>query len=208
MSGSLDGDALIRISLELSGMLRSRLSTDRYLHTLRVARTASLLAVPTGVDRNRAWLAGLAHDWAREWSPRESLHFLEHHGQEVSSEERHRPVLVHGRIAALLLRQDFGFDDPEIAEAVSHHTLGRAGMGNLARLVFVADYLEPGRKFSTPEFRHLVRRACMPCMVRLVIEHNAKRHGDLHWMTKELYDEAGGGCATGICREWRWYGHE
>ncbi len=62
-------------------------------------------------------------------------------------------MLLHGRAAAVLLGPAF---DPEVREAVADHVTGRPGMSALARLVYVADFLEPGRGFLKPAERRRV----------------------------------------------------
>jgi HD superfamily phosphohydrolase YqeK len=59
-------------------------------------------------------------------------------------------VLLHGRAAAVLLGTGC---PPEVREAVADHVTGRPGMSALARLVYVADFLEPGRGFLRPAER-------------------------------------------------------
>ena len=56
---------------------RSRLSERRYEHTLRVADTAEDLALAHGLDADRARLAALLHDAARETGPEEFLKLAE-----------------------------------------------------------------------------------------------------------------------------------
>jgi len=60
---------------------------------------------------------------------------------------------MHGPAAAGLLYLEYSCHDAEILEAVALHTLGRAGMGNLACIVYAADKLEPGRSHVEADFR-------------------------------------------------------
>jgi nicotinate-nucleotide adenylyltransferase len=187
-------DNLEHVCHELDRELVGVLSPERLGHTRRVAKTAIRLAIRHRISTDAAWLAGLAHDWAREWPAHLILGFLQGHGVVLAPEELEKPILAHGKVAVVLLRQHFGVSDPAIAEAIEHHTLGQAGMGYLARIIFVADYIEPGRSFTSPKFRRRVRQSCLSCMVRLVIQHNQERHGDLHSETKGLYDEVAATC--------------
>jgi predicted HD superfamily hydrolase involved in NAD metabolism len=182
------------ICVRLEAMLEAILSPERVGHTRRVAHTSVALARRFGLSAGRARLAGLAHDWAREWPAHEIRGFLDSHAVSMSDEERRHPMLAHGKVAAVLVASHFGLRDAEIEEALVCHTIGAAGMGDLARVLFVADYIEPGRRFTTPGFRRQTRRMCLACQVRRVIEHCIRRHGDLHPVTKELYDEVRRGC--------------
>ncbi len=42
-------------------------------------------------------------------------------------------------------------NDEEMLEAIAYHSLGRGGMGRLGRYLYLADYLEPGRRFNPAE---------------------------------------------------------
>jgi predicted HD superfamily hydrolase involved in NAD metabolism len=125
---------------------RERLSDKRYAHTLRVAETAERLAKLHGLDPERARLAGLLHDTAREVGKEELLRVAEEDGLPIGDFEREQPILLHGPVAAKLAREDLGVEDGEILDAVRVHTTGKPGMGPLALALFVADKIEPGRE--------------------------------------------------------------
>lgn len=139
-------------------LVRERLGRRRAGHCRRTAALASRLARRFGLDRGRAYLAGLAHDLARELPEEELLRLSAEDGAPLESWETERPVLLHGRAAAVLLGPGF---DQEIREAVADHVTGRPGMSALARLVYVADFLEPGRGFLKPAERRRVLRLAL-----------------------------------------------
>ena len=124
---------------------RERLSDERYAHSLRVAKTAERLAEYHGLDKERARLAGLLHDTAREASKEELLRVAEEEGLRIGDFERERPILLHGPVAAELARQDLGVQDDEVLDAVRVHTTGAPGMGALSLALYVADKIEPDR---------------------------------------------------------------
>lgn len=55
--------------------------------------------------------------------------------------------MLHGPAAAERLRRD-GEHRTELLDAIRFHTVGSAQWGRLGRALYMADYLEPGRKFS------------------------------------------------------------
>ena len=57
-----------------------------------------------------------------------------------------KPAILHGKAGAVILRERFGITDREFLEAVSCHTTGMPGMSDLAKIVYIADYIEPNRK--------------------------------------------------------------
>jgi len=181
--------------IDIDGALRVNVSQERYRHVIRVVRTAKCHAHRLGLSVEKAGLAALGHDLAREWPGRQLLAYVKVHEGYISSDERDKPVLLHGRAGAILLRRQFGIMDQAILEAVEHHTLGKVGMGDLARLIFAADYLEPGRKYTDLAFRRTTKTLCLNCLVRVVIEHSVLRHKDLHPFTAALFEEATYSCS-------------
>jgi predicted HD superfamily hydrolase involved in NAD metabolism len=127
-------------------LLRKHLSSARRRHCRRTASLASRLARRLGVDAGAAYLAGLAHDLARELPDAELLRLAAADGGPIRPWEAARPVLVHGRAAATLLAGGAGCG-AEVREAVADHVTGRPGMSALSKLVYVADFLEPRRGF-------------------------------------------------------------
>jgi predicted HD superfamily hydrolase involved in NAD metabolism len=126
--------------------LQERLSPHRYQHSLGVAATARELAERFGADADRAELAGLLHDAAREWRPPQLLEGAREAGLEVTYMEEMAPMpCLHGPLGAEVAKREFGVADAELLEAIAHHTMGRERMGLLERVVFLADAIEPNR---------------------------------------------------------------
>jgi predicted HD superfamily hydrolase involved in NAD metabolism len=147
---------MISIGEQLDRLLKKNLSQERLAHSRRVADLAGQLCVEYGLERERGELAGLAHDWARELPPEQLREMGLRDGRGESTLEARYPVLLHGRVAAVGLREILGIEDPDILEAVACHVTGCPGMGLLAKIVFVADFLEPGRGFIPEEARRKI----------------------------------------------------
>lgn len=133
---------------ELIKSLEARLSPKRFKHTLGVSETALLLADNYGVDREKAKLAGLLHDYARELPLETLLHQAAAFALPVDEIEREEPVLLHAKIGMHLVKQECGVQDTDILQAISLHTTGGSHMSKLAKIIFLADYIEPGRNFE------------------------------------------------------------
>ncbi len=163
---------------------RKRLSDKRYAHTLRVAETAERLAKLHGLGPERARLAGLLHDTAREIGKEELLRVAEEDGLSVGDFERERPTLLHGPVAAKLAREDLGVEDGEILDAVRAHTIGEPGMGPLALALYVADKIEPARDYpSVGRIRALAQEDLDEAAaeaLRRVVAHNEQRERPVH----------------------------
>ncbi len=143
---------------EAERLVAARLSPKRLAHTYRVAAEAVSLARRFGVDERDAELAGLLHDYCRELSPDETLAAAARHGIRVGPVEARRPVgLLHGPVAAAELD---GTVSDRVASAIARHTVGAAGMADLEKVLYLADFCEPGRDFpGVEEVRALARES-------------------------------------------------
>ncbi len=121
---------------------------DRYEHTLGVEYTAAALAMRYGGNVHAAQAAGLLHDCAKCLSDKKRLKICEKHHILISKVERENPFLLHAKAGAYLARKKYGVKNQDILNAIQNHTTGRAEMSLLEKIVFVADYIEPGRKHA------------------------------------------------------------
>ena len=137
---------------EIDSYLKSHLSPMRYEHSVSTAETCRTLAAMFGYDQKLAFFTGLVHDIAREYSKDELVEWASKDGMPIRDLDLDSPVLLHGRSGAMVLKNKFGISDKEVLDALSSHTTGNAGMRTLAKILFVADYIEPKRKHITPEF--------------------------------------------------------
>ncbi|MFQ5874695.1 MAG: bis(5'-nucleosyl)-tetraphosphatase (symmetrical) YqeK, partial [Dehalococcoidia bacterium] len=71
-------------------------------------------------------------------------------GLSVTPLDERVPVLLHGPVGAEILRRDFQIRDEEVLEAVRCHTIGKAGMGAVARVLYLADKIEPSKDARYP----------------------------------------------------------
>jgi nicotinate-nucleotide adenylyltransferase len=104
------------------------------------------LCIRFGQDPDRGYLAGIAHDIAKSLSEEDMRRLAKKDGEPVSKLEQKKPSLLHSRAGAVLLREYFGITDEEILAAVRDHTVGSPYMGPLAKIIYIADKIEPTRK--------------------------------------------------------------
>ena len=120
----------------------------RFEHTLGVEYTAAALAMRYGSDIDSARAAGLLHDCAKCLSDEKRLSICRKNHIPVTEVERKNPFLLHAKAGAYLAREKYGIKDPDILNAIRSHTTGRKNMSLLEKIIFVADYIEPGRKHA------------------------------------------------------------
>ncbi|MBQ9538476.1 MAG: bis(5'-nucleosyl)-tetraphosphatase (symmetrical) YqeK [Treponema sp.] len=147
---------------------------ERWEHSLRVAATAELMCDMFGVSPEKGYLAGIAHDMCKDMEDSEMLSLAAKDGQPISDVERKKPALLHGRAAAMKLMQDFGIDDADIIQAVSRHTMGGASLCPLAKIIYAADKIEPGRPQSTQEYRDALFARSLDALTLEVLEENMR----------------------------------
>lgn len=177
------------ITVRVRSRARARLSRPRVAHVRRVARLTAALCERFAVDPRRGLVAAWGHDLAREWPHHDLLSAAAGDGESVSAFERRHPVLLHGRVSALILRDEFDVTDEEVLNAVRHHTLGHPCMGTLEKLIYVADYFEPGRGFLTPESRAIVGGDDLDQMVLAAITDVRRRGLPVAPQTEQLEAE-------------------
>lgn len=150
-------------------VIKKQLSEKRYAHSLRVAQTAIKLAKAHGVDEKKAYIAGILHDYCKEYSKQEQVKLAVEQGLLASREDLLMPQVLHGPVASYVLKAEGIIEDEEILQAVRFHTTGHPDMDALAKIIFIADYIEPGRK--TPNLDGLLERALCDlddCMVEII----------------------------------------
>ena len=138
--------------------LEKSLPKKRYIHTLGCADTARELALLTGEDPERAYLAGLLHDCAKGMSHEEQLAYGRKYGYEPDETTLLALQILHAPVSAVMAQREYGITDMGILDAVRYHTTGRVGMSVLERIIFVADLIEPNRDYDgVDKLRKLVR---------------------------------------------------
>ncbi len=147
-------------------------------HVERARRVARELALRQGVDLHKADLGAAAHDIARAVNGDVLLAEAERLGLRVNLVERRTPLLMHGRIGAKWLETEDGVSDPEILEAVRWHTTGRKDMGAVAKVVFLADKLDP-RKVERYPYLERVELLAQDSLDAAILEYLSNELGYL-----------------------------
>lgn len=125
---------------------------SRYEHSQRVAQLCVEIAEKYGLDKEKAYLAGIGHDMCKDLSDEKMLETAERDGLPIIDFERKKISLLHGRAAAVVMKEKFGITDADVLEAVANHTSGIVGMCDLTKCLYIADKIEPGRPHSSKEY--------------------------------------------------------
>lgn len=131
---------------ELKQRLHYTLSPKRFAHTRGVADEAYKLASIYDIDPDTAYLAGLLHDCAKDFSKEETFEKCQKYGVELDEVLKTQPDLIHSFLGAAVAREEYGITDEDILNAIRYHTTGREAMSTLEKIIYLADFFEPNRK--------------------------------------------------------------
>jgi len=131
---------------EAIAIVEPLLTKQRFEHTLRVAETAVKLAKMNNASIEKAEIASIFHDYCKYRSLEEMRRIIKTTYLPKDLLLYHHE-LWHGPVASFMIEQEYGVEDEAIKKAIYYHTTGRANMSDLELIVFVADYIEPGRSF-------------------------------------------------------------
>ena len=133
-------------SSEIVAKEQSNMDDARFQHCVRVSETARKLAELNNYDPDKAALAGFVHDYAKQVPVEEYRKVIKEQDFDPDLLNWNRTIW-HGIVGTYFIEHDLKIRDPEILTAVRRHTTGDTEMTTLDKIVFVADFIEPGRHF-------------------------------------------------------------
>ena len=132
---------------KLINYLKTKIDDKRLKHSVNTAKEAVYLAKKYNSDPDKAYLAGLLHDVAKGLSGADLENTANQYGIEIDEYEVVNPELIHGKIGAVMVNKQLGIEDKDILGAIRWHTTGHKNMTLLEKIIYLADIIEPGRKF-------------------------------------------------------------
>ena len=138
---------------EMRIRLQQSLKPKRYEHSVRVYETALEMAEHYHADVKKVAVASLIHDCGRQISKEDSVAKAKELGIPVDPVEEAQPILLHAKLGVYYAIRKYGVspDDREVLDAIRYHSTGTADMTQTAKIVFLADLIEPGRDFEGVE---------------------------------------------------------
>ncbi len=149
-------------------LVKKQLTEHRYQHTLGVMETAITLAGKYGADVKKAEIAAIFHDYAK-FRPKDEM-------QEIILAQGFPQDLLdfnselwHAPVGAYLVEKEAGITDREVLDAIRYHTSGRENMTLLEKVIYLADYMEPGRHFpGVDEVRAMAKENLDHALIKAV----------------------------------------
>lgn len=149
--------------------LREMIDAKRFAHSIGVRDTAVMLARQYGVDTEKARIAGLLHDCAKNIPKDESIRRCEEAGIPLKPVCYIERGLVHSYLGAMVAKDEFGITDEEILSAIFYHTTGHEDMPLLTKIVYLSDIIEPGRNVpNLEELRALAIKDIDEALIRAI----------------------------------------
>ena len=172
--------------------LWKELDRDRYQHTMGVMYTAASMAMCHGEDVEKALYAGLLHDCAKCIPDNDKIKLCKKNHLEVTETEQKNPGLLHAKLGAYLAEHKYKIQDQDILNAIASHTTGVPAMSLLQKIVYIADYIEPGRR-KLPNMtvvRELAFKDIDQCLYRMLTDsltYLERTNKTVDPMTKQTY---------------------
>ncbi len=128
----------------------SMIKAKRIPHILGTEVTAVALARRWGAEEELARRAAILHDCTKYWTMEEHLACCKRYGVELDELELRSEKLLHSKTGACMAKEVYG-QPQAVCEAIFYHTTGKAHMTLLEKILYMADYIEPNRKFDGVE---------------------------------------------------------
>lgn len=178
--------------IKIQKQLSKHLDENRFHHTLGVMYTCAALAMAHGCSIPDAQLAGLLHDCAKCIPNKKKLDMCEENRIPVTDFEREHPFLLHAKLGAFVAKDKYGIGKEEILSAIAFHTTGKPDMSLLEKIVYIADYIEPGRdraqnlsKIRKIAFQDLDE--CMYVILKDTLDYLEKTPGEIDSATEDAF---------------------
>lgn len=133
---------------ECKKLCRKTLSEYRCKHTFNVCKQAEKLAKIHGCDVEKAKIAALLHDIAKEMPKEDMLRLFDENAIIAKDTAFRTPSVWHGVAAAIIAQTRLGVTDTEILDAIACHTAGRPNMTDLDKIIFLADMTSAERNYD------------------------------------------------------------
>ena len=137
--------------------IKPLMKEKRFYHSVCVAKTAVELARKFGESEEKAYIAGILHDCRKEIDKEQMKKEMLASGFSVDEAELKTPKLWHGIAGAYYVRNVLKIEDDDILSAIRFHTVGRAYMSKLEKIVYLADMVSQDRDYPDVEkYRKIV----------------------------------------------------
>ena len=174
--------------LKIESYLQRNLSRDRFFHSTEVAKIAKKLAqIHKGINPEKAYLTGLIHDVARNFSEKKLIRLAKKYRIKVDSFAKKNPLLLHSQIGAIIAKKQFNIRDKKILQAIEKHAVPKPCMHILDKIIYLSDIIPhakgwPGSKLTLKLAQDSLDRALLNAYnenIKHFVDKGVKIHPDL-----------------------------
>lgn len=163
---------------EIKEYLRNNLSEYRYEHSIRVAEEARKLAKYYNCNEENAYIAGLLHDIAKEYSKEENRKVIIKYKLDKNLLDDSNKRVCHAIIGSIIAKELYNVSD-DICQAIRYHTVGNKNMSFFDKIIFIADKIEDGKNYlKIEEERRLAYIDLDKCLVLCLTNTKKKLESD------------------------------
>lgn len=135
---------------QLKEIVKSKMSSKRFTHTLGVVEMAVKLADIYKTDVEKCKLAALLHDISKEMDMEYIKNICKNNFMsELSEEDLENNEILHGFAGDFYVNKEFEIEDSEILNAIKYHTIGSKNMTLIEKIIYIADAIEYGRNYPS-----------------------------------------------------------
>lgn len=174
-------------------ILENNLSQKRVTHSINVAEKAKELAELYCLQTDKAYTAGLLHDIMKDNPEEDQLKMITEFGIILNCIQRSCPKIWHSFAGAVYVKETLKIADEEIFDAIACHTMGKANMTKLQKIIFLSDYTSADRVFpEAKEVRDLLLKDLDTALFRAmgyIIMELVENHSPICIETIEAYNQ-------------------
>ena len=122
-------------------------NSNRLIHILGVAKLARELACKFDLDEDKAYIAGLLHDYYKYEPISEMIELI--NDDEITLKFKSAPQIYHAYASSVAANKFFNIDDEEILNAIKYHVYGRVDMTLMEKILVISDFAEDSREYSS-----------------------------------------------------------
>ena len=128
-------------------ILKSRLSDERFIHSMNVAKQAKMLGEIYGEDTEKLYLAGVVHDICKEISYDEQLNIIKSGGIKFDKYVMCQQKIWHAFAGSVFIKKEMGICDEQIIDSVRYHTTAKEEMDTFSKIIYISDITSDERDY-------------------------------------------------------------
>ena len=142
----------MRVDIDLIKLkLKEMLGEERLEHSVNTSKIARKLAIKYDYDADKAEVAGLLHDCAKDLDYKILEKIVLEYNIELDEIVQKIPKLLHPLVGVVIAKKEFNIQDPVILKAIKTHSTGAAQMSLLDKIIYLSDKIEPLRNMNGVE---------------------------------------------------------